>query len=335
MKLFKKVLVAAFIVSLAASMMVSHANAYFIPSGAYIPVRVIPPIVSTQWLYRAIQCKTPNLVVLDIRDSDSYNAGHVPGAINVPAAEWYINDPFTVPFEIPWMEMPPVDELFALIGSAGITKYSYVVVVGSTSGIMEPVPLALYNTATITRVAITLLYAGVRNVAILDGGYEKWAYEGKPVSTEPVTPKPVKYDGKVNAGMLVSMDYVASKIGKSIIIDARDEVVYKCMVQELWCAYKGHIPTARNLPTPSLWDIKTDESGNVTYITYKSTLTLWRMALEATGWEILKEVIVYCGVGGYASTTYFLLSEVFGYLNVKFYDGSAQEWTYAGMPVEC
>jgi len=135
--------------------------------------------------------------------------------------------------------VPPVEDLFALIGGAGITKDSCVVVGGSTSGMLEPVPLALYATAGITRVAITLLYAGVRNVAILDDGYDKWVYEGKPVSTVPVTPTPVTYDGKVNEDMLVSMEYVYEAIGESIIIDARDEVVYNCIVREPWCAYVG------------------------------------------------------------------------------------------------
>ncbi|MEM2254663.1 MAG: rhodanese-like domain-containing protein [Candidatus Bathyarchaeia archaeon] len=333
MKLFKKVLVVAFVVSLAVSI--------FSPVLACVDSapRKIPPIVSTDWLQLNL-CRK-DLVILDIRNPDAYGDGHIPGAINVPAwgvpdSEWFINDPFTVPPNVPWMEMPPVNDLFALIGGAGITKDSCVVVVGSTSGLLLPeAPLALYATATITRVAITLLYAGVRNVAILDGGFDKWVYEGKPVSTEPVIPTPVTYDGKVNEEMLVSMDYVASKIGKSVIIDCRDEGVYKCIGLEPWCAYVGHIPTARNLPTPSLWDIKTDESGNAVYITYKSWLTLFIMTLKVIKWEWYKEIIVYCGVGGYASTMYFILKEVLRYPNVKFYDGSAQEWTHADMPVEC
>lgn len=336
MKLFKKVLVIAFVVSLAASMMVSQANAYFILSGVYIPIRVIPPIVSTAWLNRAIQLKLPNLVVLDIRTPDMYEAGHVPGAINVPDAEWYINDPFTVPIETPWMEMPPVEDLFALIGSAGITSRSLVVVVGSTSGPLAPIPFALYGTATITRVAITLLYAGVINVAILDGGYEKWVADGYPVETTINTPTPVVYQGQPRQTMLVTKEYVYSKIGKSIIVDARDPEVYTCQYIEYWCKEGGHIPTAVNLPTPSLWNIKVDEeTGRAVYITYKDTYTLMKMAYDVVGCNRYKEIIVYCGVGGYASTTYFVLKELLRYLDVKFYDGSAQEWTHAGLPTEC
>lgn len=328
-KLMVKKVLAALTVLLAMSMLVSQVSAF----GPFFPIPAIPPIVSTSWLQGKLGC--PGLVVLDIRDSASYSSGHIPGAINVPADLWYINDPFTVPVTTPWMEMPPEDELFDLVGSAGITRYSLVVVVGTTSGILEPVPLALYNTATITRVAITLLYAGVKNVAILDGGYDKWVFEGRPTSTEIVTPTPVTYTGPVNKAMLVSADYVESKIGKSTIVDARDEIVYNGTVQEPWCAAVGHIPTAKNLPTPSLWDIKVDETGNVVYITYKNTWTLLRMITSVVGWSAFKEIIVYCGVGGYASTTYFILKQVFWYTNVKFYDGSAQEWTWLGKPTEC
>lgn len=38
---------------------------------------------------------------------------------------------------------------------------------------------------------------------------------------------------------------------------------------------------------------------------------------------------MYCTTGGYASGCWFVLTEVLGYKNVKFYDGSAQEWAAA------
>jgi thiosulfate/3-mercaptopyruvate sulfurtransferase len=271
--------------------------------------------------------------VLDVRSPDAYNAGHVPGAINVLESEWYINDPFTVPVETPWMEMPPDDELIALIGGAGISECSIVVVVGSTSGPLRP--LALYSTAGITRVAMTLLYGGVRNVAILDGGYEKWVIDGKPTSADPVTPTPITYTGKIDKDMVVSLAYVDSKIGKSIIVDARDTEVYNCLIQEFWTTQKGHIPTAKSIPAPSLWNIHLDDQGNAVYITYKDFCTINRIVSNAIGWNRFREIIAYCGVGGYESTVHFVLSEFLGYFNVKMYDGSAQEWTHAGMPVEC
>jgi thiosulfate/3-mercaptopyruvate sulfurtransferase len=39
-----------------------------------------------------------------------------------------------------------------------------------------------------------------------------------------------------------------------------------------------------------------------------------------------KEIIVYCGVGGYASAWWFVLTQVLGYEEVRIFDGSAQEW---------
>lgn len=106
------------------------------------------------------------------------------------------------------------------------------------------------------------------------------------------------------------------------------------MVTEPWCAYPGRIPTAVNLPTPNLWSITTDTEGNAAYITYKDVGTLKEMASNVVGRAKGREIIVYCGVGGYTSTLYFVLSKVLGYKNVKFYDGSAQEWTKSGKPVE-
>ena len=291
-----------------------------------------PPIVCTDFL--EFNLNRGDLVVLDIRSANVYSAGHIPGAINVPEGMWYTNPPFVS--EPPWMEMPPEEELFELIGNAGITRDSWVVVVGATSGSIDPqLPLALYSTAGITRVALALLYAGVKDVSILDGGHDKWAMEGRPVSTDPVTPIPVTYEGRVDKTMLVSAEYVESKIGKSIIIDARDEIVYCGDVMEPWTTAAGHIPTARNLPTPTLWNVEVGEDGNAIYITYKDFLTLWRMVYSVVGWNWFREIIVYCGVGGYASTVYFVLTEVLGYWNVRMYDGSAQEWTRTlGLPVE-
>ena len=295
--------------------------------------RNVPPIVSTNWLKGNLHRK--NLVALEVRGAGLYSEGHIPGAINVPEAEWYVNAPFTVPVETPWMELPPVGELFNLIGNACITSHSLVVVVGSTSGPLSPVPLALYRMAGITRVAITLLYAGVRNVAILDGGHGKWVADGYPTESGTITPTPVTYSGIVKREMLASMQYVNSKIGKSIIVDGRDPEVYSCLIQEPWTTKKGHIPTARNLPAPSLWNIKTDAGGSAIYITYKDMCTLKKMTSDVIGKAKGREIIAYCGVGGYGSTVYFVLSEVLGYDHVKLYDGSSQEWTQSGMPVEC
>ncbi|MCS7114401.1 MAG: rhodanese-like domain-containing protein [Candidatus Bathyarchaeota archaeon] len=288
------------------------------------PARSAPPIVSTAWLNANL--RLTNLVVLDIRSPDLYNAGHIPGAINVPDYLWYANPPFGE--KAPWMEMPPEDYLFELIGNASITRDSIVVVVGGTSGPLAPIPLALYSTAGITRVAITLLYAGIENVCILDGGYDKWVADRYSTETTPRMPTPKTYSGTVKKGMIVSKQYVASKVGQSIIVDSRDAEVYLGFIQEPWTARVGHIPTARSFPTPWLWNLNLNATGTgVNYATYKDVNVLETFANCIIGADKTKEIIIYCGVGGYASTMYFVLSEVLNYKDVKIYDGSAQEWT--------
>ena len=285
------------------------------------------PIVSTDWLEENLT--NEDLVILDVRNPDEYGPGHIPGAINSPEWIWYINPPFGP--DTPWMELPAEEYLLETIGNAGITDESLVVVVCRTVDSLVYGP-AVYALAGATRVAVTLLYAGVENVAVLDGGYHKWAAELKETSTEPVDPTPVTYTGDVNEAMFVSMDYVEERIGRILrykIVDGRDVDVYFGVTNEPWAQYPGHIPGATSLPVPWLWDA-TD------YYTYKDIGVIGAMASGVVGrqvcgwWGCLpREIILYCGVGGYASTNYFVLSEVLGYKNVKIYDGSAQEWTWA------
>jgi thiosulfate/3-mercaptopyruvate sulfurtransferase len=293
--------------------------------------RAIDPIVSTAWLETNIG--TPNLVILDVRNPDEYAAGHIPGAINSPEWMWYVSYPFQGP--PPWLELPTVASLTATIDAAGIISNSLVVIVSRT--VDSAAGPAVYALAGATRVAATLIYAGIKNVAILDGGWNKWANEGRDTSTDPVTPTPSTYVAKVNAAMFVSMSYVQNVVNRSplmqllarsVIIDARDADVYFGVTQEPWTPYPGHIPGAKSLPVPWLWNLGAD------YSTYKDTTVLGAMAAGVIDkYFAPKEIIVYCGVGGYASTAYFVLSQVLGYKNVKIYDGSAQEWTLAGNPV--
>jgi thiosulfate/3-mercaptopyruvate sulfurtransferase len=283
------------------------------------PSRGIDPIVSTQWLEDNM--KTPNLVILDSRAPDNYAKGHVPGAINVPGLGNFYLCLFAPDCGL-WMELPEDSALLTTIGNAGISADSHVVVVGRTVD-----PYAPYAVADAARVAITLLYAGVKNVALLNGGYDKWAAEGRTTSTAPVKPTAVTYTGAVNKAMFVTKDYVEKKIGKSTIVEAREADIYFGLVQEPWTARAGHIPSAKDLPAPWFWTFAQDKKGAITYGTWKDANVIREMALAVLGENASKEIIVYCGVGGYASVDWFALTQMIGYTNVKFYDGSMQEWS--------
>ncbi|MDQ2086532.1 rhodanese-like domain-containing protein [Herbivorax sp. ANBcel31] len=267
------------------------------------------PIVSTEWLENNMN--RGNLVIIDIRSDEEYQAGHIEESINVP---------YIVPFSA-WltmrdgllMELPEKEDIFDMIGSCGINKGSHVVLITSL-----PTPENPYAIGNANRAANTLIYAGVRKVSILDGGFDKWAEEGRVVSTEQPEVTPFEYKSKVNDDMFVTMDYVEDNLGEVILIDARDYEAYTGEIIEPYTGVPGHIPTAKSLPAPKIWN---DDWS------YKSVNELNEIVESVIGsGNQREEIIVYCGVGGYASCWAFVLTEMLGYRDVKVYDGSAEEW---------
>ncbi|MEM2104155.1 MAG: sulfurtransferase [Candidatus Bathyarchaeia archaeon] len=270
--------------------------------------RKIPPLVSTDWLMRNIASLNP--VIIDIRASEEYSKSHIPNALNVPfltpVSAWAITrgDIF--------LELPNAKELFQVIGSNGIREDSPVVIVDK---IGNP-----YVLAHAPRVAMTLIYAGVKNVAILDGGHDKWMKEGKPLTSDRVTSEPIVYKGKTEEGLFVSKNEVLKKIALKnniLIVDARNPEFYFGIAVEPYAPKIGHIPGAKNLPAPWVWN----EDG-----TYRNLEVLRAIAEGVVGKDSSREIILYCGVGGFASVWAFILRELLGYKNVKIFDGAWQEW---------
>lgn len=286
------------------------------------PGRMIEPVVSTDWL--SDNQDLADLVIIDIRSPDAYGAGHIAGAINEPFVTGF--DPCTGPTsnwivgskDCLWLERPDANDLFATIGNIGITNDSAVVIVTAPNPKEPP----YFGLANATRVADTLIYAGVANVAILDGGHPKWVSEGRPTTKQAPAVSPVTYQGTVNEAMFVPASYLHKRGADAVIIDARDVAVYFGAVVEPFAKKAGHIPKAKSLPAPWIWDWNPDGA-----YTYKDPQALGTMAAGVAGPPGNQEIIVYCGVGGYASSWWFVLSQKLGYQNVKIYDGSAQEWS--------
>jgi thiosulfate/3-mercaptopyruvate sulfurtransferase len=264
--------------------------------------REITPIVSTDWLEKNLS--QPKLIIVDIRKVEEYKEGHIPNSINVFYGSWAIKKKDLD------NELPEDDDLFDVIGSAGIKPDSVVVVVGKTDTTPD-----LVNTP---RVAWTLMYAGVPNVAVLDGGYNKWVTEKKTVSTETVKPKVGDFKGKVNKDIFAPKDYVVSRIGKSAIVDTRLPDFYFGVSKLDFVQRPGRIQGAVNLPSP--W-IFTKEG------TFKDKTDLEAMAAGVLGKDLSKEIITYCDTGRLCKGWAFVLREVLGYKNVRSYDGSSQEWS--------
>ena len=269
---------------------------------ATIMARDIDPVVSTEWLEKNLA--KDQLVVVDIRKLEEYKAGHIPGAINVFYNIW-----------APGMkgmknELPADDDLADVLASNGIGADSLVVIAGKTDAGSDRV-----NT---TRVALTLLYAGVANVAILDGGYNKWTAENRKLSMDAVSREESDYEGEFNEDLIIDRDELLKKIGTAVIVDSREPEFYTGEKKLDFVARVGHIKSAVNLPTISLV-FKKDG-------TYKDMAELSAAAKKAVGEDMNKEIIIYCDSGRVASAWWYLLREVFGYKNVKVFDGSAEDW---------
>lgn len=287
--------------------------------------RDLAPIVSTQWLDENLGLE--KLIVLDIRSADAYGAGHIPGAVN---------EPFVVPFSA-WitmrddllLEVPGKEDLFAAMGNLGIAADKWVVVVTSPNPGEPP----HYGLSAATRVAATLIYAGIANVAVLDGGHPKWVADGYETTVDVPDIDSVTYEGVLKQRMFVTVEDVHRRLKWSHILDGRDVDVYYGETFGIFAQDTGHIPGATSLPAPWLYTLVEDD-----VYTFKDVETLGKMARGALRrpWDQMgafhRETIVYCGVGGYASALWYVLTQVLGYDNVKFFDGSAQEWAkYYGM----
>lgn len=256
-------------------------------------------VVSTDWL----QANLSKVTIVDIRKVEDYNSGHVPGAINVFYGVWAIQKAGLL------NELPADDDLRDILSAAAIEPATNVVVVGSTANMAEK--------ANITRVAWTLKYAGVGNVAILSGGFEKWVADKKPVSMDAVKPKAKPYKGAFNKAVLVNKAYVLANVGKATIADVREPDFYSGAKKLDFVARPGHIKGAVNLPTAAAYNA----DG-----TFKPMAELEAMAKKAVGEDKSKEILVYCDSGRVASVWWYLLSESLGYKNVKLYDGSVQDF---------
>jgi thiosulfate/3-mercaptopyruvate sulfurtransferase len=297
--------------------------------------RTIDPVVSTDWLEKNLGA--PKLVIIDIRNPATYESGHIPDSINEafvagfdacagPISNWVIGPKWRETENCLWVEVPDIKDLILTIQNLGIEHDSRVVIVTDPNP-GDPVPHYGYSNAT--RVAFTLIYAGISNVAILDGGYAKWDAENKPTiqGDSPHVP-PSTYTGDANGKMIVSGEYVHKHLS-GIIIDARDADVYYGETIEPYTPRKGHIPSAKCLPAPWIWDCHANEDGTCAYYTYKDTAILKEMAsgaIRAPEGNQEQEIILYCGVGGYGSSWWFVLTQLLGYKDVKLYDGAIQEW---------
>ena len=268
----------------------------------------VQPLVSVDWLSSNQQ----SVDIIDLRSKiglkpgQGYQQGHIPGAVAADylKAGWRTSRDGVVGV------LPATSDLEALLGSLGVEPNDHVVLVSSGNNATD------FGSAA--RVYWTLKQLGHEKVSILEGGQSAWEAAGKPLSTTQSSPKPGTYKAKVVAKLNVSLDEVKASYKSSDVqlIDGRPDKQFIGEAKHPKAARAGRIPQSVNLDNHRFF--KTASA---------SLLDKAELSKVASLVPDDKPVISYCNTGHWASTNWFVLSELLGKKNVRVYDGSMVEWS--------
>jgi thiosulfate/3-mercaptopyruvate sulfurtransferase len=178
-----------------------------------------------------------------------------------------------------------------------------------------------------------LKYLGFDQVKLLNGGRQKWELESRELAQDvpsfPATD--ITVSGPVREEIRAFRDDVLGNLAQAAFVDVRSPEEYRGeklapdhLPQEQ-AQVPGHIPGAANVT----WAKAANEDG-----TFKSGDEL-RALYEGQGITGDRETVAYCRIGERSSHTWFVLTELLGFGDVKNYDGSWTEYgSLVGVPIE-
>ena len=277
------------------------ADPAFAASGYATPER----LVSTEWL--AEHLDDPGLVVVE-SDEDVllYETGHIPGSVRV---DWHVDlqDQLT-------RDYLDAESFAALLSEKGISRDDTVVFYGDNFNWWAAYALWVFR------------LFGHEDVRLLNGGRQKWEEEGRQLTTDvverPATDYPVvvRDDEPIRA----FREDVSEHIGDGLpLVDVRSPEEYRGELLHMpnypqeGALRGGHIPGAASVP----WKRAANDDG-----TFKSPDELRAIYLDEQGLSTDDQVIAYCRIGERSSHTWFVLSHLLGFTDVRNYDGSWTEW---------
>jgi len=252
-------------------------------------------LVDTTWL--AAHLNDPNVRIVDLRPK-GYGESHIPNAV------WLDNNAIRMANRPPTF-LPTPAAFEQMMGKLGISNTTRVIVYDERGGIYA------------ARLWWILSYYGHTNVALMNGGWLKWAAEQRPTTTESPAPPAGRFTARPQPKWLATASDVVAAIDKPgiAIVDARTsaEIEGKDLRN---IKRGGFIPSS----TPVYWEDLLDMPQR----TFKSADEL-KQIYEARGIVPTKEVIAYCQVGMRASVDLFAL-HLIGYDKLRNYLGSWEEW---------
>ena len=262
-------------------------------------------LVSTEWL--AEHLRDPAVRILE-SDEDVllYEMGHIPGALKV---DWHLD--LNDQVQRDYVERA---EFEALVRRLGIDASTTVVFYGDKNNWWATYALWVFR------------LFGFANTRILDGGRAKWESEGREMTSDVPAVTPSHYvarkrdDAPIRAFMTDVRSHVEAK-GKLIDVRSPDEFTGKKLhmpdYPQEGAMRGGHIPGARSVP----WARAANEDG-----TFKSAEKLRAIYEGEAGLTKGDDVVAYCRIGERSSHTWFVLTYLLGYDQVRNYDGSWTEW---------
>ena len=199
----------------------------------------------------------------------------------------------------------------------------------SRFGVGEGTRIVLYSTTTpqwATRVWWLLRVFGFDEAAVLDGGWQKWSREGRPVETGAARPRPPgHFIVREQRPLMVGKEAVLQGIGDGAVctLNALAPEQHAGTGGNTY-GRRGRIKGSVNLPAAHLIDPATNAFLPAAEL---------RRRFEGVG-AFGREVITYCGGGIAASADAFALV-MLGHPDVKLYDASMSEWaTDPTLPME-
>ncbi len=251
-------------------------------------------LVSVKWLGEHLN--DPDVLILDASLGPAYAAQHIPGAVNVDAFTYGVQ-------EIPLAEME------RLYQSWGVSPGKRIVLYDQGGSMMA------------TRIFFALYYHGfpARNLSVLDGGLFKWKEHGLPVTRDvpPAAKKGVFKITKVNEDVRVRLPEVLHASGDAVnnaLVEALDANWH--FGEMLAFNRAGHIPNGILLPSADFYNAdKTFKSADE----IRKMLTYLDVRPE-------QQIYTYCGGGVAASVPFFALKFMLGYPRVELYTESEMGW---------
>ena len=227
-----------------------------------------------------------------------YDKGHIPGSAFIDLQADFSDQQTKFRFT-----MPAPGDLARMAAAKGIGEGTRVVLYSRKS------------TQWATRVWWMLRAIGFDKAALLDGGFDKWSAEGRPLATAETRYPAGHLSAKPRPDLFVGRDEIKAAIGD------KGACTINALAPDLHSGENprygrpGRIPGSVNVPAASL------QTKSLEILPPDQVAE----AFAKVGADKDKRILIYCGGGIAATLDAFLLHQL-GYQDIAVYDNSMSEW---------